>query len=86
MVGIDEAQFFGADLPSVVDQIASQGKTVIVAGLDGDFRRQTFGHLVQLIPMAEKVKKMQAVCLECGGWASFTQKLTVNAREENGPS
>ena len=78
VVGIDEAQFFGANLPELVDRIAHEGKTVIVAGLDGDFKREQFGYLVHLIPMAEKVKKMTAVCLECGLEASFTARTKFN--------
>ena len=47
---------------------------MIVAGLDGDFKRNQFGYLIDLIPMAEKVKKMSAVCFNCGDEASFTQR------------
>lgn len=78
VVGIDEAQFFGPQLPQIVDRIADEGKTVIVAGLDGDFKRNQFGYLLHLIPMAEKVKKMSAVCLDCGEEASFTQRTKFN--------
>lgn len=78
IIGIDEAQFFGNSLPRIVDQIAHEGKTVIVAGLDGDFRRNPFGPLLDLIPMAEKVKKMSAVCFNCGNEASFTQRTIFN--------
>ena len=78
VIGIDEAQFFGSNLPQVVDQIAHEGKTVIVAGLDGDFKRNQFGSLIDLIPMAEKVKKMSAVCFVCGDEASFTQRTKFN--------
>lgn len=77
VIGIDEAQFFGEELPYVADQIAHHGKTVICAGLDGDINRNKFGHLIDLIPMAEKVKKMQAICVECGTTASFTHRHTV---------
>ena len=78
VIGIDEAQFFGANLPQIVDRIAHQGKTVIVAGLDGDFQRNPFGPLLDLIPMAEKVKKMSAVCFSCGSEANFTQRTIFN--------
>lgn len=48
---------------------------MIVAGLDGDFKRNQFGPLINLIPMAEKIKKMSAVCFVCGEDASFTERI-----------
>ena len=72
VIGIDEAQFFGEELPEVADELAHKGKAVICAGLDGDINRNKFGFLIDLIPMAEKVKKMQAICVYCGTTASFT--------------
>ena len=40
---IDEAQFFGDLLEFCVRAADTEGKLVLVAGLDGDFRRQRFG-------------------------------------------
>ena len=54
--------------------MADKSKIVIVAGLDGDFKRNQFGSVVDIIPIAEKVKKMSAVCFNCGDEASFTQR------------
>lgn len=39
VIGIDEGQFF-ADLSKVCDELATQGKIVVVAALDGDFKRK----------------------------------------------
>ena len=41
-------------------------KNVIVAGLDGDFKRNPFGDILKLIPHAEKVSKLSALCTICG--------------------
>lgn len=49
VVGIDEGQFF-PDVAQAAEQWAQAGKTVVIAGLDGDFRRQRFGGLVDLVP------------------------------------
>jgi thymidine kinase len=38
VVGIDEAQFFDEQLVNVCNLLANQGKRVIVAGLDQDYR------------------------------------------------
>ena len=67
----------------MADELAHRGKTVICAGLDGDINRNKFGYLIDLIPMAEKVKKMQAICVYCGTTASFTQRHTVDASQRD---
>ena len=42
VVGIDEGQFFDAELPQVCNILADQGTRVIVAGLDQDYLGQPF--------------------------------------------
>lgn len=75
VVAIDEAQFFDDGLIQVVGQLADLGHRVIVAGLDQDFRGKPFGPMPQLMAIAEKVSKLQAVCMVCGSPASRTQRL-----------
>ena len=58
--------------------MAKRGKIVIIAALDGTFQRKAFGEVIQLIPLAEKVKKLHAVCIECGKRASFTWRTVDN--------
>ena len=41
---------------------ADLGKVVIVAALDGDYRRQPFPSVMELIPCAEQLQKLSAVC------------------------
>ncbi|MCI5773611.1 MAG: thymidine kinase, partial [Erysipelotrichaceae bacterium] len=43
VVAIDEVQFFDEDIVEVCDILASEGKRVIIAGLDCDFRGEPFG-------------------------------------------
>jgi thymidine kinase len=64
VIGIDEGQFY-PDLVEYCDRWANEGKLVVVAGLDGDFRRQPFTSIAQLVPRAEHVTKLNAVCLRC---------------------
>lgn len=76
MIGIDEAQFFG-DLYEFCREAADkEGKTVIVAGLDGDFMRRRFGSVLDLIPIADTVTKLTSRCEVCGKRALFTMRKT----------
>jgi len=78
VVGIDEGQFFDADLPAVCNTLASQGKRVIVAGLDQDYLGKPFEPMPQLLAIAEYITKTLAICMVCGNPASHTQRLVVS--------
>lgn len=73
-IGIDEGQFF-PDIVRFCDKLASSGKIVIVAALDGNFMREPFGNILKLVPKAESVIKLTAVCMKCNLDASFSQKI-----------
>lgn len=79
VVAIDEAQFFDKELVLVCEQLADQGKRVMVAGLDRDFRGEPFGVIPELLTRAEFVTKLSAVCVKCGAPATRTQRL-VNGK------
>lgn len=76
VVGIDEAQFFDEEIIAVVDQLANQGKRVIVAGLDMDFMGRPFKPMDALMAMAEYITKVHAVCMKCGSVASYSHRRT----------
>ena len=42
-----------------------RGKIVLVAALDGTFQRLPFPEMLALVPLAEAVTKLQAVCMVC---------------------
>ena len=75
VVAIDEAQFFSHDLVDVCEYLADNGKRVMVAGLDRDFRGEPFGIMPELLVRAEFVTKLSAVCVKCGAPATRTQRL-----------
>jgi thymidine kinase len=79
VVAIDEAQFFDSEIIAVAHAMADQGVRVIVAGLDTDFRGEPFGPMPVLMAQAERVDKLQAICMVCGEPATRTQRL-VNGR------
>jgi thymidine kinase len=45
--------------------LANAGIIVLVAALDGTFQRKGFGNIINLLPVAEKVTKLTAVCVYC---------------------
>lgn len=79
VVGIDEAQFFTIDLIDVVNKLADNGKRVIIAGLDQDYKDVPFEPMPQLLAIAEYITKTLAICVQCGNPADRTQRKIVAA-------
>lgn len=75
VIGIDEAQFFGDAIVDFCEELADNGKRVVVAGLDQDFRGEPFKPMDRLMAKAEYVDKFNAICACCGNPASRTQRL-----------
>lgn len=75
VVAIDEVQFFDKKVIDVCNQLADRGLRVIVAGLDTDFRGEPFGPIPVIMSQAESVRKLHAICMQCGAEASRTQRL-----------
>ena len=78
IVIIDEAQFFPNLKFNVRRFVDDMKKNVIVAGLDGDYKRNTFGQINELIPDCDEYVKLHAMCAICvdGTHANFTWKHT----------
>ncbi|HED08863.1 MAG TPA: thymidine kinase [Ignavibacteria bacterium] len=79
VIGIDEAQFFSNDIIDICNQLAGNGKRVIVAGLDQDYRGIPFEPMPQLLSIAEYITKTLAICVECGNPADKTQRKTESS-------
>src|SRR5690606_4700616 len=75
VVGIDEVQFFDEGIIEVSQKLASQGKRVIMAGLDMDFSGRPFGPVPGLMAVAEYVTKLHAICQQCGRLATHSYRL-----------
>jgi len=75
VVGVDEAQFFDSGLVEVCERLANQGKRVIVAGLDLDYRGVPFEPIPHLMAVAEYVTKKLAICMVCGNPADRSQRI-----------
>ncbi len=78
VVGIDEAQFFDSELVSVAQQLARDGRRVVIAGLDTDYLGRPFEPMPQLMAVAEYVSKLHAVCMVCGAPANHSQRLVAD--------
>ena len=79
---INEGQFFD-DLYTTVVSLLSQGKKIYVGGLDGDFERKKFGHILDLIPMCDKVTKLTSLCSICkdGTPGIFSKRITTETEQ-----
>lgn len=76
VVGIDEAQFFEAELVDVCRELARRGVRVIVAGLEQDYRGVPFQTMSLLMVDAEFVTKNLAICVICGNPAHRNQRIS----------
>ncbi len=75
VIGIDEGQFFDEEIVRVCNELANNGKRVIIAGLDMDFRGRPFGPMPFLMATAEYVTKVHAICLRTGNLAHYSHRV-----------
>ena len=80
IIGIDEGQFF-QDLVKCCEKLADMGNLVIVAALNGDFLRESFPVIANLIPKVDKIKLLQAYCFNCHKIAQYSLR-TVESNEK----
>jgi thymidine kinase len=78
VVLINEGQFFKELKQIVIDMVENHNKTVYVCGLDGDFQRNKFGEILDLIPYCDNVVKLKSLCSQCrnGKRALFSHRMT----------
>jgi thymidine kinase len=62
VVGIDEVQFFDPQIVAVVRDLVTDGRRVICA-------------VPTLLALAERVDKLEAICVVCGESATRTQRI-----------
>jgi thymidine kinase len=82
VVAIDEVQFFDENIIPVIKKLARRGIRVICAGLDQDYKGSSFGPLPELLCMADRVDKIQAICTVCGAPASKTYRKNAEECEQ----
>ena len=84
VIFIEEGQFFEDLLDFCLEAADKDNKIVYVAGLDGDFQRKEFGQMCQLVPHAEEITKLKALCSLCGDGseAHFTKRIVDDKNVE----
>jgi thymidine kinase len=80
---IEEAQFFKGLYGTVEYLMKNHKKNILLVGLDGDAQQNSFGEILDCIPYATNVTKLNALCSECkdGTLAPYTKKL-VNTGDQ----
>ncbi len=82
VIAIDEAQFLDQEIIDVCLTLESFGFHVIVSGLDKNFKGEPFGYIAQLMIYANKIRKLTAICTQCGSEADYSQRL-INGKPAN---
>jgi thymidine kinase len=83
VVFVNEAQFFDDLVDFCVTAVETDGKHVVAVGLDGDYERKPFGQILRLVPLADRVQKLTAVCHFCadGTPAIFSRRTTAHTTQ-----
>ena len=82
---INEGQFFEDIYTISIELCEKYGKDVIICGLDGDFKRNTFKYnLLDLIPYADTVEILTAYCSICQDEtpARFSKRITNETNQK----
>jgi thymidine kinase len=82
---IDEGQFFTDLFDTITFWIDNYNIDIVVAGLDGDYKRQPIGDILKLIPYSNKCQKYNSLCYCCKNIqceAPFTFRINKNNNEQ----
>lgn len=80
----EEAQFF-LGLPDFIEWFHQVfNKDILIVGLDGDAHQKPFGGVLECIPWATTVTKLNALCCRCrdGTIAPYTRKTRGDKHEQ----
>ena len=79
VIAIDEIQFFDDSIVDVCQKIAQKGKTIIVSGLDLDYKARPFGPMPNMLSIADEIIKLNSVCTFCSGHARFSHRISTES-------
>lgn len=80
---INEGQFFNDLYEWTEMMVDTNHKEIYICGLDGDFNRNKFGQILDLIPLCDKVTKLKSLCSMCknGTKALFSLRVTEEKKQ-----
>lgn len=82
VICIDEIQFYPDNI-EFCDNMANSGIIVEVAGLDSNYKRDTFSRMGEFLGRADIIEKLTAMCGVCfRDGATFTARITDEEGEE----
>jgi thymidine kinase len=87
IIVIDEAQFY-TDLYEFISYeltFPHNNKMFVVAGLSSDFNMRPIGNIINLVPLADEIVKLSALCVYCkdGTPANFTKLIKTESNNES---
>jgi len=75
---INEAQFF----PDLLEFAKRwEEKDIYIFGLDGDFQRKPIGQILDVIPLCDKVEKLNGLCSRCKSKSIFSKRITQDTQQ-----
>ena len=80
---IDEGQFFSDLKETVLFWLVNYKINIIIGGLDGDYKRNPIGSILELIPHSDVCSKLNSRCVECndGTPAPFTRRTIQSDKQ-----
>lgn len=80
VVAFDEGNFYDTTIVNAVKKWVSEGRRIIVAGLDTNFRGETFGPMGELLALADYVDKLKAICMRCKSREGVMTQRLIDGR------
>ncbi len=80
ILAIDEVHFFGSELVSVLPQLLTSPRVIIVSGCDLDHFGEVFEPFPALLQRADEIVRLNGCCAKCGAPSTHTQRKS-HARE-----
>lgn len=77
---INEAQFF-EDLNIFVNKMLFIKKDIYIYGLDGDYKQEKIGNIIDLIPICDNITKLNGNCYNCKKLSIFSKRI-INNKEQ----
>jgi thymidine kinase len=83
LIIIEEGQFFN-NIYSIIKQMTDVDKKIVwVSALNGDSKRELFGEIYRMIPLADNIEFLQALCIQCrDGTPGIYSKRLIESEQQ----